>query len=177
VFPGEKGNKAAGELGKPRRDVVADRKVRFAMGHHAKSLGAIDEHDVVGNVRARLRRRGAAHQRGRVDRAVTAGALFDRIGRAATDTEAAVKILQAAAGRAALIDDRFGARGPVGQMLLVAAHRTRSRNMLTCDESTPPSPCSSAIEASRTWRFPARPVICKWVSARCAIAPPTPQWP
>ena len=37
--------------------------------------------------------------------------------------------------------------------------------------------CSNATEASRTWRLPARPVICQWVSTRCAIAPPTPQWP
>ena len=58
-----------------------------------------------------------------------------------------------------------------------AAHRTRSRNMLTCDDSTPPSPCNSATEASRTCRGPARSVICKCVSTRCAIAPPTPQWP
>ena len=73
--------------------------------------------------------------------------------------------------------DRRWPRAPVVQSCEFLAHRTRSRNMLTCDDSTPPSPCSSAIEASRTWRLPARPVICRWVSTRCAIAPPTPQWP
>ena len=36
---------------------------------------------------------------------------------------------------------------------------------------------ATATEASRTCRGPARPVICKCVSTRCAMAPPTPQWP
>src|SRR5450432_1757653 len=147
------------------------------MGHHAKALWRIDQNDVVGNVRAGLRRGGAAHQRGGVNRALAAGALLFRVRRAAGRAEAAVEILHAAASGAGLIDDRFRARDPVRQRVLAAAHRTRSRNMLTCDDSTPPSPCSSAIEASRTCRLPARPVICRWVSTRCAIAPPTPQWP
>src|ERR1700733_11117042 len=147
------------------------------MRHHAKAFNGVDQNDVVGNVRAGFRRRGAAHQRDGVNNALAAGAFLDRIRRAAHSTEAAAEILQAAAGRAALIDDGLVAGGPVGQRMPVVAHRTRSRNMLTCEDSTPPSPCSSAIEASRTWRSPARPVICRWVSTRCAIAPPTPQWP
>jgi len=57
-----------------------------------------------------------------------------------------------AAGGAGLINDRLSACGPIPEFVV---HRTRSRNMLTCDDSTPPSPCSSAIEASRTWRLPA----------------------
>src|SRR5450631_1007060 len=147
------------------------------MGHHAKALGGIDQQDVVGNVCARFRRGGAAHKRGGVNGALAAGASLRWIRRSAQATEAAAEILQVAAGRAGLINDRFRAGGPVRQGLVAAAHRTRSRNMLTCDDSTPPSPCSSAIEASRTCRLPARPVICRWVSTRCAIAPPTPQWP
>src|ERR1700720_3715110 len=171
------GNEATGELRKPRGDLVADGEIVVAVGHHAKALGGIDENDVVGNVRARLRRRGPAHQRGGVNRPLAAGALLHRVRRAAPAAEAASEILPCAAGRAGLIDDRFFSRGPVRQRLLAAAHRVRSRNMLTCDDKTPPSPCSSAIEASRTWRLSARPVICRWVSTRCAIAPPTPQWP
>src|ERR1035437_2484209 len=171
------GNEATGKLRKPRGDLVADGKIVIAVGHHAKALRCVDENDVVGNVRAGLRRGGAAHQRGGVNRARAAGALLHRIRRAANSAEAAAEILQAPAGHAGLIDDRFRARGPVREGLPAAAHRVRSRNMLTCDDSTPPSPCSSAIDASRTWRSPARPVICKWVSTRCAIAPPAPQWP
>src|SRR6185369_9483485 len=133
-----------------------------------------DQNDVVGNVRARLRRRGAAYQRRRIDFLCPAGAILHQIWRATGGAEAAVEILHGATRTAALIDDGLGALGPVGEFV---AHRTRSRNMLTCDDSTPPSPCSSAIEASRTCRAPARSVICKCVSTRCAIAPPTPQWP
>src|SRR4051794_40322113 len=141
------------------------------MGHHAKALGGIDQNDVVGNLRTRLRRGGANHQGRSIDHALPAGAFVLRVRRAAGGAKAAAEILRGVTDRAGLIDDGLLACGPV------AAHRTRSRNMLTCDDSTPPSPCSSAIEASFTWRLPARPVICSWVSTRCAIAPPTPQWP
>src|SRR6266852_4050714 len=168
-------NKAAGELHKPGGDLVTDGKILVAVGHHAKALSEIDENDIVGDVRAHLRRGGAGDQRGGVDRPLAAGAFLNRVGRATYAAEAATEILQCPADRAALIDDRFRARGPVRQRLFAAAHRVSSRNMLTCDDSTPPSPCSSAIEASRTWRLPARPIICKWVSTRGAIAPPTPQ--
>ena len=162
---------------KPGGDVVADGEIVVAVGHHAKAFNGIDENDVVGDVRTRLRRGGADDQRSGIDGALTAGALLNRVRRAANPTEAATEILQAPARCAGLIDDRFRTRGPVRQRLFAIAHRVSSRNMLTCDDSTPPSPCSSAIEASRTWRSPARAVICKWVSTRCAIAPPTPQWP
>src|SRR6185295_1540473 len=118
--------------------------------------------------------RGTAHQRCRIDRRGSAGALLGRIRRTAGGAEAAIEILHGSAGTAGLIDDGLGAFGPVGEFV---GNRTRSRNMLTCDDNTPPSPCSSATEASRTCRAPARPVICKCVSTRCAIAPPTPQWP
>src|ERR1700736_527091 len=171
------GNEAAGEPRKPRGDLVADGKIAVAVGHHAKAFGGVDQNDVVGNVRARFRCGGAAHQRGGVNRALAAGTLVHRVRRTADTAEAAAEILQAPAGRAALIDDCALARGPVRKGRRAAAHRTRSRNMLTCDDNTPPSPCSNAIEASRTWRFPARRVICRWVSTRWAIAPPTPQWP
>src|SRR4051794_3602877 len=119
------------------------------MRHHAKAFGGIDQHDLIGNVRAGLRRRGARDQRGGVDDALAAGALLQRVRRAACAAEAAAKILQAAAHLAALIDDGVLAYGPVGR-LVVSAHLTRSRNMLTCEDSTPPSPCSNATEASRT---------------------------
>src|SRR5206468_11938122 len=115
-----------------------------------------------------------AYQRRRIDRRGSAGALLSRIRRTAGGAETAVEILHVPARAAGLIDDGLGAPGPVGEF---AGHRTRSRNMLTCDDSTPPSPFKSAIEASRTCRGPARSVICKCVSTRCAIAPPTPQWP
>src|ERR1700741_3465611 len=105
-----------------------------------------------------------------MDRALAAGALLGNIGPAACRAEAAAEILHMAARAAGLIEDGLVPGGPVGRF----HHRTRSRNMLTWDDSTPPSPCSSAIDASRTWRLPARPVICRWVSTRCAIAPPTP---
>src|SRR5439155_14646653 len=144
------------------------------MGHHAKALGRIDQHDIVGDMRARLGRRGAAYQRSRIDRRGPAGALLHRFRRTAGGAEIAAEILHVPAGPAGLIDDGLGALSPVGEFV---GHRTRSRNMLTCDDSTPPSPCSNAIEASRTCRVPARSVICKCVSTRCAIAPPTPQWP
>src|SRR5262249_22168108 len=114
------------------------------------------QQDVVGHMRARLGRGGAADQRGRIDPALAARALLGRIGCAAGGAKGAVEILHAAAGAAGLIDDRLFALGPVTDS---RAHRTCSRNMLTCEDSTPPSPCSSATEASRTWRLAARPVI------------------
>src|SRR3954470_20379017 len=147
------------------------------MRHHAKTFGGVDQNDVVGNVRTRLRRCGTNHQRRRIDNSVAAGAFFQRVRRAAGGAKAAAEVLSRAAGGAGLIDDGFRAGGPVVDPWMLLAHRTRSRNMLTCDDNTPPSPCSSAIEASRTWRLPARPVICSCVSTRCAIAPPTPQCP
>src|SRR4051812_40252796 len=125
-------------------------------------------------MRAHLGRRGTAYQGSRIDRALTTGAFFHRICRTASAAKAAAEILYGSADGARLIDDRLRACGPVGGFVF---HRTRSQNMLTCDDSTPPSPCSNAIEASFTWRLPALPVICRWVSTRCAIAPPTPQWP
>src|SRR5258705_2103780 len=152
------GNEATGELRKPRGDLVADGEIVVAVGHHAKALGGIDENDVVGDVRTRLRGGGAAHQRGGVNRPLAAGALLHRIRRAACAAKTASEILPRAAGRAGLIDDRFCARGPVRERLLAAAHPVRSRNILTCDDSTPPSPCSSAIETSPTMPCPARPV-------------------
>src|SRR5437879_2799354 len=127
------------------------------MGHHAKALRRIHEYDVVRYMRARLRRRGTADQRRRVDLPRPAGAFLHQVRCAAGRTKAAVEILRLPARAAGLVDDGFFAFGPVREF---AAHRTRSKNMLTCDDSTPPSPCSSAIEASRTWRLPARPVIC-----------------
>ena len=39
-----------------------------AMRHHAKAFRGIDQHDVVGHMRAGFRRRGAGDQRGGVDR-------------------------------------------------------------------------------------------------------------
>src|SRR5207237_6822581 len=114
---------------------------------HAKTLRGIDQQDVVGHVRLGLRRRGAADQRGRIDRPLAAGALVLRLRRATGGAEAAAKILPDTAGGAVLVDDGLGAFGPIGEFF---AHRTRSRNMLTWDESTPPSPCRSAMEASRT---------------------------
>src|SRR5204862_4550384 len=117
--------------------------------------------------------RGAADQRGGVNDAIAAGAFLHRIGCTADGAKAAAEILPRAAGSAVLVDNGLRADRPVRKLF---AHRTRSRNMLTCEDSTPPSPCSSASEASRTWRLPARAVICRWVSTRCAIAPPTPQW-
>src|SRR6266850_4385146 len=144
------------------------------MGHHAKALHGVDQHNVVGNVRAGLRRRGAAYQGRRIDHPRPAGAFFRWLQRTTGRAEAAAEILHGTTSTAGLIDDRLRALGPVDKFV---AHRTRSRNMLTCDDSTPPSPCNSAVEASRTCREPARSVICRCVSTRCAIAPPTPQWP
>src|SRR4051794_11258530 len=100
-------------------------------------------------MRARLRRRGADHQRGGEHDALAAGAFVVHVGRAAGSAKTATQILRGAAGYAGLIDDRFRAGGPVVDVWR-AAHRTRSRNMLTCDDNTPPSPCSSAIGASFT---------------------------
>src|SRR5258706_16174013 len=134
------GNDAAGELRKPGGDLVADGEIVVAVGHHAKAFNCIDENDVVGDAGARLRRGGAYDKRGGVDRPLAACLFLDRVRRAANPTEAAVEILQAPASRAALIDDGFGARGPVRQRLFAVAHRVSSRNMLTCDDSTPPSP-------------------------------------
>src|SRR5258705_12074181 len=168
------GHQPSGELPISRSDLVADEEVVVAVGHHAKALSGIDEHDVVRHVRTGLRRRGAADQRGGINRALAAGASLFRVRCAAGRAKTAAEILPGATGGAVLVDDGFGAAGPVRELF---THRTRSRNMLTCDDSTPPSPCSSAIEASCTWRFSALPVICRWVSTRCAIAPPTPQWP
>src|SRR5690242_21447644 len=143
------------------------------MGHHAEALGGVDQYDVVGHMGAGFRRGGARHDGGGVDRALAACRLLGKLGRATERTKAATKILRLSATAAGLIDDRLHAIGPVGRF----CHQTRSRNMLTWEDSTPPSPCSSATEASRTWRLPARPVICRWVSTKCAMAPPTPQWP
>src|SRR5690348_7249880 len=61
-----------------RRDRIADGQSVVAMGHHAKSLGAIDQQDIVGHVRARLGRGGAADQRGRIDPAFAAGTRLAR---------------------------------------------------------------------------------------------------
>src|SRR5262249_49340132 len=118
--------------------------------------------------------RRRTHDDGRgVDSALSAGALLGELVRATGRTEAAAEILRLPARAAGLVEDRLNPVGPIVRLL----HQTRSRNMLTCDDSTPPSPCSNATEASWTWRSPARPVICRCVSTRCAIAPPTPQWP
>ena len=73
----------SGERPEARDDLVADGEVRLAVRHHAKTLGAIDQQDVVGHVRARLGRRGAADQRGRIDPALAAGAMLGRAGRTA----------------------------------------------------------------------------------------------
>ena len=83
------------------------------MGHHAKSLGGVDEDDVVGDMCARLRRGGATNQRGGINPAFAARALIERVRRAARTAEAATEILQAPAAGAGLINDRFRARGPV----------------------------------------------------------------
>src|SRR5579871_1044612 len=107
-----------------------------------------------------LRRRRAADQRRGVYRTLAAGAVFLQVRRTARGAEGAAEILRRAAASAALKDDRSFSPGPVGK----AVHLVRSRTMLTCEDSTPPSPCSSASDASRTWRSPARPVICRWVS-------------
>ena len=53
---------------KPGGDPVADGEIVVAMGHHAKAFNGIDENDVVGDMGARLRRCGADHQRGGVNR-------------------------------------------------------------------------------------------------------------
>ena len=68
---------------KPGGDLVADGEIVVAVGHHAKAFNCIDENDVVGDMRARLRRGGADDQRGGVDRPLAAGAFFDRVRRAA----------------------------------------------------------------------------------------------
>ena len=78
-----------------RSDLVADREIVVAVGHHAKALDGVDQNDVVGHMRAGLRRRGAAHQRRCVDRALAAGALVVQIRRAARGAEAAAEILPA----------------------------------------------------------------------------------
>ena len=72
---------------------------------------------------------------------------FGRVRRTTGGAKAAAEILRLPARSAVLIDDGCFTFGPVCEFV---AHRTRSRNMLTWEDSTPPSPCSSAIEASRT---------------------------
>src|SRR5258708_34458967 len=64
----------SGELPISRSDLVADGELVVAVSHHAKALGSIDEHDVVRHMRAGLRRRGAADQRGGVADPLAAGA-------------------------------------------------------------------------------------------------------
>src|SRR5882762_7375513 len=156
------GNEAAGKLRKPRGDLIADGEIVVAVGHHAKALGGIDQNNIVVNVRAGFRRGGAAYLRGGVNRARAAGALLFRIRRAAGSAEAAAEILQAAASRAGLIDDRFRARGPVRERVIAATHRTCSRNSPQGQKRPPPSPGSSAIDGSPTCGFPALPAICRW---------------
>src|SRR4051812_17872588 len=125
---GEERHQLAGEQFEARTDLIADGEIILTMRHHAKTLGAIDQQDVVGHVGPRLRRRGAADQRCRVDPALAAGALLARIGRTAGGAEGAVKILHMAAGGAGLKGDDLLTLGPIRDSL---AHRTRSRNMLT----------------------------------------------
>ena len=64
--------------------------------------------------------------------------------RAAGRAEAAAEILQVGTARTALKANRCNAPGPVGRF----AHRTRSQNMLTCDDSTPPSPGTRTIAST-----------------------------
>ena len=59
----EIGHHSPGKRRESRDDLIADRKNRFAMGHHAKAFDRVDQHDGVGQMRARLRGRGAAYQR------------------------------------------------------------------------------------------------------------------
>jgi hypothetical protein len=49
-------------LNKARIDAIADGEIVVAMCHHPKAFDGIDQHNVVGDVRAGLRRRGAADQ-------------------------------------------------------------------------------------------------------------------
>src|SRR4051812_42850280 len=166
----------AGELPKAGFDLIADDQIHVAMGHHPKALRGIDEDDIVRHMRTRFWRARAQHDRRRIDRALAARRSLVEFGRAAGGAECTAEILHLMADAATLEADRLRTRGPVGGGLEVA-HCMRSRNIETWDDNTPPSPCSSASEASSTWRLPARPVICRCASTRCAIAPPTPQWP
>src|SRR5437016_13620212 len=102
-------------------------------------------------MRAGFRRRGAGDQRGRVNRPF---AISDSLGKfrcTARGAEIAAEILQAPTSAADLIANHLDAIGPVGlgpvrwSCARFCAHRTRSRNMLTCDDSTPPSPWRRAI--------------------------------
>src|SRR5215210_1486739 len=140
-------NEASGERGESRHDLVSDAKIVVAVRHHAEALGGIDENDVVRHVRACFRSRRAADQGCGVNGSGAARSLVERVRHATASTEGSTEILQAPAAGAGLIDNGMHARGPIRRWLL-ATHRTRSRNMLTWDDNTPPSPCSSAIEAS-----------------------------
>ena len=160
----------------PRGHLVADGKVIVAMRHQAKAFGGIDEHDVVGNLRAGFGCRGAAHQRGGVDCARAAGALLHRILRAAGDAEAAVEILQERRRRGSL--HRRSLPRPWSSPPVF-----RSSHLLQEHADMRGQHAAVAVQQrDRGIAAPAggrrRRLICKWVSRRDgAMAPPTSQLP
>src|SRR2546423_6758909 len=123
-------NQSPGKWRESRLDLVADAEVVVAMGHHAKSLGGVDKDDVVGDMCPRLRRGGAANQRGGINPAFAARALIERVRRAAGPTAASAERLATPAARAGVINNRFPARRP-RRWLLALSNRTRCRNLVT----------------------------------------------
>ena len=118
-----KGNDASGEHAEARGHVVADGQAVVAMGHHAEAFRHIDQHDVVGHVRAGLGRGRAGDQRGGVDRARAARALRRGSGAPQAAQKRASKILHMAASCAGLKDDglrRHRSSRPCGALIAPA---------------------------------------------------------
>src|SRR5215207_3054866 len=174
-MPCEVRNEARSEGHETGHDAVSDRERAIALRHHAKTFCGINQDDAVRGVLTQLGAGGTGDGRNGRNYSGSGRALRRRTLAAAPRTKTASEIPDAAALRTRLINDGGLALRPIALRLAALAHRTRSRTKLTCEDRTPPFPCRNATEASRTCRSPARSVICRWVSTRCAIAPPTPQ--
>src|SRR4051812_35751507 len=65
---------AAAEADDAGGGAIADREVGIAVRHDPDALVEVYEHDQIGRQRTQLGRRGARHQRARIDRAASGGA-------------------------------------------------------------------------------------------------------
>src|SRR6185437_1389651 len=138
----------AGQRDEACTHAVTDPQSGIAVRHQAEALVGIDQQDDVRRVGAQLFARRARDLSRRVNDAEAARLLFFRWCRPTVRAEVAPEIPDRLAGGAALIGDALRPRGPV-ENLRGRAH-SASNTKLTWEESTPPSPCNSASEASFT---------------------------
>src|SRR6185295_10300147 len=142
------------------------------MCHQTEAFVGIDHDNQVGRVRFPLLGRCTRDQGTRMYHADSRCLQRCWIGTTAARAKTALKIPSRIALAAALIGNAIPIVGPVEWI-----HATLSSTSDTCEDSTPPSPCNNASVALPACRFWARFVSWRCASTRCAIAPPTPQWP